>query len=154
MPESFSSRLDRWKFNLFPAYRRTGGRVLYIAGDYREMRVKIPLNWRTRNYVGTIFGGSLYGGVDPIYMLMLIRILGRDYVVWDKSAAIRFKRPGKEALFAGFKVSDEDIKEIKTALEKEKSFDKIYTVELKNKAGEIHAVIEKVIYIARRSKKS
>jgi hypothetical protein len=55
----------RWGFNLFPAFRGTGARVTYIAEDFREMRVKLPLNWRTRNYVGTIFSGSLYGAVDP-----------------------------------------------------------------------------------------
>ena len=65
MPESFQSRLMRWKFNLFPAYRGTGARITYISGDLREVRVEIPLNWRTRNYVGTIYGGSLYGAVDP-----------------------------------------------------------------------------------------
>ena len=81
MPESFRTRIDRLKFNFFPAYRGTGGRVTYISHDFREMRVKIPLNWRTRNYVGTIYGGSMYSAIDPIYMLMLIKNLGPDYVV-------------------------------------------------------------------------
>jgi hypothetical protein len=49
--------------------------------------VKLPLWWRTRNVVGTIFGGSIYAAVDPFYMLMLIKVLGREYVVWDKAAA-------------------------------------------------------------------
>lgn len=83
MPESWKTRLNRWGFNFFPAYRGTGGRVEYIAGDWREIRIRLPLNWRTRNYVGTIFGGSLYGAVDPLYMIMLIRNLGDEYVVWD-----------------------------------------------------------------------
>jgi Domain of unknown function (DUF4442) len=88
MPESWASRKMRWGFNLFPAFRGTGARVTYIASDFREVRVKLPLNWRTRNYVGTIFGGSLYGAVDPHYMIMLIRILGPEYVVWDKAATV------------------------------------------------------------------
>ena len=67
MPESFATKIDRLKFNIFPAYRGSGTRVLYIAEDYREMRVKIPLSWRTRNYIGTICGGSLYAGIDSIY---------------------------------------------------------------------------------------
>ena len=73
----------RWKFNSFPAYRGTGARVTYIAADFREVRIRLPLSWRTRNVVGTIFGGSMYGAVDPIFMIMLIRLLGADYVVWD-----------------------------------------------------------------------
>ena len=92
----------------------------------------------------------MYSGIDPIYMLMLIKILGKDYVVWDKSAKIRFRRPGKETLYADFNVKPEDIEEIKARLVSEKSFDKIYKVELKTAAGKVHAEIEKVLYIGKR----
>lgn len=146
--ESLRTKLQRWGFNFFPAYRGTGGRITYIAGDYREIRVKLPLNWRTRNYVRTIFGGSMYGAVDPIYMIMLIKALGRDYVVWDKSAVIRFKRPGKETLFAKFVVTDEELEAIKNELKDKKSVDRVYLVELKNKDGIVHATVEKTIYVA------
>ncbi len=147
MPESFDSRLARWKFNLFPAYRGTGGRVVYIADDFHEVRVKIPLSWRTRNYVGTIYGGSMYGAVDPIYMLMLIKILGRDYVVWDKAAKIRFRKPGKDTLYVDFRLDDEEIDEIKRLTETQKSVDRIYDLQLKDENGAVHAVIEKTLYI-------
>ena len=150
MRESFASRIDRWKFNLFPAYRGTGARIVYIARDYREIRVKIPLTWRTRNYVGTIFGGSMYGGIDPIYMVMLINVLGKDYIVWDKSARIRFKRPGRETLYADFLLTDDDLSEIKSLLETEKSIDRIYNVELKDGAGKVCCLVEKTIYIAKK----
>jgi len=72
IPETWRTRLLRWGFNIFPAYWGTGGRITSIAPDWHEVRVRVPLSWRTRNYVGTIFGGSLYGAVDPIYMVMLI----------------------------------------------------------------------------------
>ena len=98
MPESWASRRMRWGFNFFPAFRGTGARVTYISGDFDEVRVALPLNWQTRNYVGTIFGGSLYGAVDPHYMIMLIKILGPEYTVWDKTATIRFRRPNIQAL--------------------------------------------------------
>jgi len=150
MPENFASKIDRLKFNLFPAYRGSGARVVYIAADYREMRVRIPLSWRTRNYVGTIYGGSMYAGIDPIYMLMLIKNLGREYVVWDKAATIRFKRPGRENLFADFLLTAEELDEIKTLLETRKSVDRIYNVELKDKNGKVHCRIEKTLYIAKK----
>ena len=153
MPESFATKIDRWKFNFFPAYRGSGARVLYISEDYRKIRVKIPLSWRTRNYVGTIYGGSMYAGIDPIYMLMLIKTLGTDYIVWDKAANIRFKRPGKETLFADFLITPEELDEIKLLLETEKSVDRIYTVELKDKNGKIHCLIEKTLYIANKQDK-
>jgi acyl-coenzyme A thioesterase PaaI-like protein len=150
MPESRQSRRFRWFFNVFPAYRGTGARVTYIAGDWREVRIKLPLNWRTRNYVGTTFGGSLYAAVDPIYMIMLIKILGPDFVVWDKAASIRFRKPGRSTLYARFVVAAEEVAAIKAALESAPSVDRTYTVELTDAAGVVHATVEKVVYIARR----
>lgn len=154
MSESFSSKLDRFKFNFFPAYRGTGARVIFISDDYCEIKIKIPLSWRTRNYVGTIYGGSMYAGIDPIYMLMLIKNFGANYIVWDKAATIRFKRPGKETLFADFKLNEDELNEIKEILKSKKSIDRIYTVELKDKNGKVHCLIEKTLYIANKPKKS
>ncbi|MEF8839489.1 MAG: DUF4442 domain-containing protein [Haloarculaceae archaeon] len=94
MDESLKTRLSRYYFNLFPAYRRTGGRVAHIAADWSTVRVAVPLNRRTKNYMGTIFGGSLYGAVDPVYAMMLIKRLGEGYEVWDKAARIEFRNPG------------------------------------------------------------
>ncbi len=137
-------------FNFFPAYRGTGGRIVYIADDFSEVRVKLPLNWRTRNYVGTIYGGSIYASVDPIYMLMLIHILGPEYIVWDKAAKIRFRKPGKDTLYVDFKLSQQEINEIKLLAEDAKSVDRIYDLELKDKNGVVHAQIEKTLYIAKK----
>ena len=150
MAESWESRKIRWRFNLFPAYRGTGARVTYIASDFREARVRLPLNWRTRNYVGTIFGGSLYGAVDPLYMILLIKILGPDYVVWDKAATIRFVKPGRRTLYATFTIEEERIQEIRKALETEPPIDRIFTVDLLDDAGVVHATTEKTIYVRRK----
>ena len=151
MPESFKTKVKRWGFNFFPAYRGSGGRLTYIADDFHEIHIKLPLSWRTRNYVGTIYGGSMYGAVDPLYMVMLIKILGSDYVVWDKAATIRFKRPGRETLFAKFNVTPEEIAEIKEELTRTRSIERVYLIKLMNKAGNVHAEVEKRIYIASRA---
>lgn len=90
----------------------------------------------------------MYGAVDPIYMIMLIKNLGKDYIVWDKAAAIRFKKPGKETLFAEFSLDQSEIDEIKSILRDQKSVDRIYTVEIKDAAGNVHCVVEKTLYIA------
>lgn len=151
--ESWASRLSRWRLNWFPAYRGTGARVVFVRHDFMEVRIKLPLNWRTRNYVGTIFGGSLYGAVDPVYMIMLMKVLGRDYVVWDKAASIRFRRPGRATLFAHFLLTSETVDGIRTELETAEKLDRYFTVELKDPAGEVHAVIEKTINVRKRAPK-
>ena len=151
MTESVRTKLQRWGFNLFPAYRATGARIAYIERDFREVRVKLPLSWRTRNYVGTIFGGSMYGAVDPVYMIMLIKRLGPGYVVWDKSASIRFRRPGRDTLHATFLLEDTELEAIRSALATDESVERAYTVELVDGEGTVHAVVDKVIYIRRRT---
>jgi acyl-coenzyme A thioesterase PaaI-like protein len=153
MRESWASRRMRWGFNLFPAFRGTGGRITYIAGDFREARVELPLSWRTRNYVGTIFGGSLYGSVDPMYMILLIKILGPAYTVWDKAATIRFVKPGRSRLYARFLVEEEEIRTIVRLTETAPSVDRVYRVELKDAAGVVHASVDKTIYIRRNDAK-
>ena len=90
MPESWKTRRKRWLFNLYPPFWGSGVRVTYIADDWSEMRVELRLNWRSRNYVRTLFGGSMYVAADPFYMVMLIERLGRGYIVWDKAASILF----------------------------------------------------------------
>jgi len=142
-----NARWLRWKFNFFPAYRGTGAWVTHIAADFSEIRIKLPLSWRTRNYVGTIFGGSMYGAVDPMYMIMLIQLLGRDYVVWDKAATIRFRKPGKTTLYATFKIDGAELEAIRAAAAGGEPIDRRYTVDLVDRDGVVHAEIEKVIYI-------
>jgi acyl-coenzyme A thioesterase PaaI-like protein len=148
--ESWRTRLLRWPFNLSPAYRGTGGRVVHIDRDFREVRIRLPLNWRTRNYVGTTFGGSMYGAVDPVYMVMLRERLGRDYVVWDKAASIRFRKPGRATLHASFRLDDEEIQAIRGALATQGSVDRVYHVELADADGVVHATVEKTLHVRRR----
>lgn len=150
MPESLQSRLLRWKFNLFPAYRGTGARVTYIASDFQEVRVKLPLRLRTRNAVGTIFGGSMYGAVDPVYMIMLMRLLGSEFTVWDKSATIRFRKPGRTTLLATFRIDDAELDAIRTATANGEPVDRSYNVDLVDAEGAVYASVEKIIYVRRR----
>ncbi|HEU5344504.1 MAG TPA: DUF4442 domain-containing protein [Ktedonobacterales bacterium] len=154
MAESWRTRLTRWRFNWFPAYRGTGAWVMYIASDWREVRIKLPLNIQTYNYVGTIFGGSMYAAVDPFYMIMLIRNLGKGYVVWDKAASIRFKKPGRTTLYARFTLDEAELAAIRAALEQARSIDRTYRVELTDAQGVVCAEIEKVIYIRRAAAES
>ncbi|MBV9210064.1 MAG: DUF4442 domain-containing protein [Acidobacteria bacterium] len=153
MPESFKTKWQRRAFNFFPAYRRTGGRLTYLASDYHEIHVRLPLNWTTRNYVGTIFGGSMYGAIDPVYMIMLIKILGEDYVIWDKAATIRFKRPGRGTLYAKFRIEPEEIEAIKEELTRVSSTERVYRVSLLDKDGKVHAEVDKTLYVAQKREK-
>jgi Domain of unknown function (DUF4442) len=147
VPESLRTRLMRWVFNFFPAYRGSGAWVSYIASDWREVRIRLPLSWQTRNYVGTVFGGSMYAAVDPFYMIMLIHNLGPDYLVWDKSACIRFKKPGVSTLWARFVLEQAEVDAIRAALKQVPSIDREYHIDLTDESGEARAWVDKTVYI-------
>ena len=150
MPESWSSRRLRWLFNIHPAWRGAGGKVTYIAADWMEIRIEIPLSWRTKNYVGTIFGGSMYGAADPMFMIMLMKILGPGYTVWDKAASIRFRKPGRSKLYATFVIDRQTVDEIVADLRIVPKLDRHFTVDLVDAEGTVHATIEKTIHVSVR----
>jgi hypothetical protein len=151
MPESIQTRIKRWIYNFYPVYRRTGARIIYIDDSWQKIRISIPLRIWTRNYYGTISGISMFGGVDPIYMVMLIKLLGPDYVVWDKEAAIRFIKPGRNKLVAEFKINDDELNHIRQTLEAGLSVTRTYHVDLVDAQGTVCASVDKVIHIKKRN---
>jgi hypothetical protein len=102
------------------------------------------------NYVGTHYGGSLYSLTDPFFMLMLIENLGPDYVVWDKSASIRFRKPGRGTVSAGFRISDDQLDEIKMAVQREDKAERTFAVEITDETGTVIAEVQKQLHIRRR----
>lgn len=156
--ESLKSKFKKLTFNFFPAYRRTGGRVCFASQDWKEIHIKLSHTWKTRNYVGSIFGGSIYGAMDPIYMVQLINILGLEYVVWDKSAQIKFIKPIKTTVYARFLLSDALIEEIKERVNSEKETTIDVKTSFQDENGIVYAEVIKTIYIANKkyykSKKS
>jgi hypothetical protein len=149
--ESWASRWLRWRVNWFPCYWMSGGRVVRLSADFKEMWVRLTPSWRTRNYLGTLYGGSLYGCVDPIYMLMLAKLLGPAYVVWDKAADVRFKRPGRTTVYARFVLDDAELAQIKHAVATQGAVDRVYRVDMRDAAGDVYTVIDKTLYIADRT---
>jgi Domain of unknown function (DUF4442) len=150
MKESIKSRATRMMFNVFPCYRRTGVKVTYIAPDFQEVRIKLPLNWKTRGYNGTTFGGSMYACVDPVYMTMISWSLGRDYIAWDKDVQIEFRKPGRGTLFSTFRLPDGELEGIRRELETADRAERAYDVELADADGVVHAYFRKTVQIRKR----
>ncbi|MGD0987027.1 MAG: DUF4442 domain-containing protein [Candidatus Sulfotelmatobacter sp.] len=107
--------LSRW-VNLWPPFLGAGIRVIHIATDMKAVDVEMKLRWWNANYVGTQFGGSLFAMTDAFYMLMLMANLGGDYIVWDKAASIRYRKPGKGTVRAEFRLSESQIDDIREKL--------------------------------------
>ena len=144
----------RLLMNLWPPFLGAGIQVKRLQPDWKEIDVEMNLRHWNANYVGTHYGGSLYSMTDPFFMLMLIENLGPDYIVWDKSATIRFRKPGKGKVFALFRLSDEQIEEIRLALQTQEKIDRTFMVEVKDESGAVIAEVEKLLHVRRKDQAS
>ncbi len=145
----FENNLAR-TLNLYPPYFGAAVRVREISDDYRYIRVEMPLRFYNQNYVGTHFGGSLYSMCDPFYMLMLLKNLGDDYVVWDRAATIDFKKPGEGTVSAQFELSEAEIDEIRRQADNQYKVEPTFHVDIVDEEGDTVATVEKVLYVRRK----
>jgi Domain of unknown function (DUF4442) len=144
-----SHALRRW-INLWPPFLGMGIRIRHIAPDMKAVDVEMKLRFWNANYVGTHFGGSLFAMTDPFYMLMLMANLGQDYIVWDKAATIRYKKPGRGTVRAEFRLSDSEIDDIREKLKTLPKYEPVFSVEVKDEAGVVIAEVEKVLHVRKK----
>jgi acyl-coenzyme A thioesterase PaaI-like protein len=136
--------------NLWPPFLGAGIHVRHIAPDVQEVDVEMKLRWWNANYVGTHFGGSLFAITDAFYMLMLMANLGRDYIVWDKAASIRYRRPGKGTVRTEFRLTDAQLDDIREKLKTLPKYEPTFTVQVKDEQGTVIAEVEKLLYVRKR----
>jgi Domain of unknown function (DUF4442) len=144
-----SRALRRW-INLWPPFLGARIRVAHISPDMKAVDVVMKLRWWNANYVGTHFGGSLFAMTDAFYMLMLMANLGSDYIVWDKAATIRYRKPGKSTVRAEFRLSDSQLEDIREKLKTLPKYEPVFSVEVKDEAGVVIAEVEKVLHVRKK----
>src|SRR5512139_1432193 len=137
--------------NLYPPYWGTGITIRSVSADFREICVRMKMRWYNRNYVRTHFGGSLYAMTDPFFMVMLIHILGKEFVVWDKSAHIEFIKPSQGTVTARFVIREEQIQNIIDITSEGQKYLPEFSVDIENEAGEKVARVVKTLYVKKKS---
>jgi acyl-coenzyme A thioesterase PaaI-like protein len=156
MAQGFLSRLSlgaagmRRLFNWWPPFRGAGIRVRDIAPDFRSATVELRMRLLNRNYVGTHFGGSLFAMTDPFFMILMMKNLGPDYVVWDKQGTVRFLKPARGTVTARFHLPEERIDEARQATASGQRFEPAFRVAIVDADGETVADVEKILHIRRR----
>tara|TARA_R110002049_G_C8859207_1_gene538052 strand:+ start:86 stop:607 length:522 start_codon:yes stop_codon:yes gene_type:complete len=149
--EKFISKATIYKygFNLSPMYKRSTGKIYEVSDDLLDVKVKIKLSYKNSNYVGSIFGGSLFSATDPIFMIQLMNILGNNYVVWDKAATIKFKKPAKETCYVDFIFTSDEIAQIIKDVAFKNEINLTKKIQLTNKdKNVVFAEVSKTVYIA------
>jgi hypothetical protein len=144
-----SHALRRW-INLWPPFLGAGIRIKRVAPDMKAVDIEMKLRWWNANYVGTHFGGSLFAMTDAFYMLMLMHHLGADYIVWDKAATIRYRKPGRGTVRAEFRLSDSQIDDIREKLKTLPKYEPVLLVEVRDDAGVVVAEVEKVLHVRKK----
>ncbi len=134
--------------NWYPMYFGTGGKILFWSGDWHEVHLRLRRNAWTYNFVGTIFGGSMFAAADPFYMLMLLQILGPSFVVWDKAGSIRFRKPGRSTLYLRYELTDDLLTGIRRDVAENGQTERTFTLQWVDANGVVHAEIERLCYIA------
>ncbi|MBL7479272.1 DUF4442 domain-containing protein [Legionella bononiensis] len=137
----------------WPPFWGAGISVKSFNKDMSCIEVQMKMRFWNKNYVGTHYGGSLYSMTDPFYMLMLMNLLGKNYIVWDKSASIRYKIPARGTVFAKFELTEEQIERFKQEIEQTNKIEPEFIIEVKNTDGDVITVVKKVIHISKKQNK-
>lgn len=147
-----TKRLFYFLMNLWPPFLGSGISFKVVKESPLAFEVQLKLRWYNRNYVGTQYGGSLYSMADPWLMLILIDALGRDFLVWDKAATIRFLRPGKKHVRARFEILPEQIRDIRETAMSAKKCEPVFTISIFDSDGQEIAQVDKVLWVKRKRK--
>jgi len=142
------STIYKYGFNWSPMYRRTKAKIVDVSDDLLYIKIRLKLNWKNRNYAGTMFGGSMLAATDPIYMIQLLQILGDQYIVWDKAVDAKYKKPGKGTIYGEFIFTKEEIDSIKKTVHEKNQMDLTKTMSLVDAEKNIIATFNKTLYIA------
>jgi len=140
----------KFLLNIYPPYLGAGVKIEYIRDDWKELKVSMVLRWYNRNAVGTHFGGSLYSMTDPHIMLLLMNSLGRDYIIWDKSAWIDFIKATKKRVYCTVTVTDEIINEIKEKTANGEKFYPEFNLDIVDIDENLIAKVKKILYVRRK----
>ena len=143
----------RHLMNCWPPFIGLRIHIEHISTDWRQVRVRMKLGVRNKNFVGTHFGGGLFVMTDSFYMIMMMHLLGEGYVVWDKSARIDFLAPGRTTVFADFQLSEEQIEDVKQKTANGEKFEPTYSIDVVDTDGKVIAHVEKTLYIRRKQEK-
>ena len=136
--------------NWYPPMIGAGIKVIETAPDYTSITVEMKLRWWNKNVVGTQFGGSLYMMCDPFFMAILMMNIGRDYIVWDKAASIRFLKPGRKAVRAHFHIPPEEIARVRAEADAKGKCEPEYEVDVVDTDGVVVAKVHKTLYVRRK----
>ncbi len=135
------------KINYYPPFLGMGIRVKSSSDDFTRFEVELREKWYNRNLFGTHFGGSLFSMCDPFFVSIVTMNLGRNYVVWDKSASIDFLKPAKGTVTGVFEISKNRLGDIRKEVDELGKNTYHFEADLRDEEQQPVARVRKEVYI-------
>ncbi|MEB7446884.1 DUF4442 domain-containing protein [Arthrobacter koreensis] len=140
----------RRSMNIWPPFLFSGIKITDLPEDFLSATVRLRLRWWNRNVAGVLFGGSLFAMTDPFWMMLLLRHLGKENVIWDRAAEIDFIKPGRGDVVAHFAITEADIERLREAASGGAKVLEWFTVEVRDSTGDVVARVRKQVYLRRK----
>ncbi len=140
----------KWVLRFYPPLLFQRIWVLEVEKDFRGVSVKINKSIVTKNYNGSIFGGTISAAADPFYPVLFHQLFshkGYKVKVWLKSADIKYLKPGRTDLFFSIRLDEPGIEETEHLLKTVGKHTKYIPLEMRNKMGELCVQVVSEIYI-------
>jgi len=93
----------------------------------------------------------LYAMCDPFYVFIVHNYLGKGYIVWDKSAEIKFIKPATGKVSAIFEIPQEKLLQLKEEVDDTGKQVKFFETVITNELNEVVAKVRKEIYMRKKA---
>ncbi|HHH44623.1 MAG TPA: PaaI family thioesterase [Gammaproteobacteria bacterium] len=107
----------RRRLEWYPPFWLMGVKVVELDDGWMRVRLRLPLNARSRNLGDAMFGGYQAALADPVAALACARQFP-GYSVWTRTLSLDFERPGDTDLELRFEFDPAQREQIRLDLER------------------------------------
>jgi len=136
--------------NFWPPFLFSGIKIVELSSDYCYCKVVLKSRPWTKNINKSQYGGSMFSMTDPIYPLMLMGVLGKQYFVWDRQAEINFLQPGKGNLMAEFHLTEDRLQQILHATADGSKYFPQFRIDVKDSDDNVVCEVLRTIYVRKK----
>jgi len=136
----------RRRLEWYPPFFFMGVKVIEMPDDWSRVRIRLPLNARSKNMGDSMFGGYQASLADPIAALACVKRFS-DYSVWTRAMTIDFIREGNSDLELQFEFDESLYQTIKDELQQKGRSTPTFEYALFRDDGEICSKIKNTVAI-------
>lgn len=141
----------KWVLRTYPPFFFQRIWVKKIHEGFTGLDMKIRKSFLNINANKTIFGGTIFSSIDPVYPILLDQAFKakgmKNTVAWLKSAKIDYLKPGRTTLEFSVRLKDDEIEDSYRIIQEEGKVIKTFTTEIFDKQGVKCAICQSEIYI-------